>query len=198
MRLSLFTLPLLLLLSSCGGSTASNDDEDLDVTSLLSIAGLDGDVKASNEINASGEIMSVGLLLNGRQCRAFVTFDLTSFNINDNVDSAGLSLSIVSQSGSPFTTFGPIMVEDVDLAGSLNDTDYDLPPVTGVTTLNSSTHRAVVTSMVQAAILANRPRISFRLRFNITAPAGTFVEYATREHPLPPPTLNVALGEPNV
>ena len=191
----------LALLSACGGSS-SNDDNDDDGNGAIilnSLPGLDGEIRAAGDVDSTGEIMRIGLLQSGAQYRAFVTFDISQFNVNDNVDAAGISLPFISQTGSPFTTLGDIIVEDVELGGSLSPTDYDAPLVNGATTLDRFSHVADVGTIVQAAISNDQNRLTFRFRFmNLLAPAGTFVTYAQSENPLPAPFLSVVLGEPNL
>lgn len=198
---SIILLTVFAVAAGCGGSTANNDDnqDDGDTVIINSIPNLDGEIKAAGTINNATDDMNIGLLPTGAQCRSFVTFDLTQFNVNDNVTGAGVSLPFVSQTGSPFTVLGDIIVEDVDIAGSLTPGDYDLPLVHGVSSLNRFTHVADVGTIVQAAISAGQNRITFRFRFfSLVAPVGTFITYAQSENPLPPPFLSVSLGEPNV
>ena len=192
-----------LALAACGGSSPPADDGGDDPGepfALIAIPAQSGEVRqTAGGTNVTNPEVRVGFLASGDNYRAFVTFDITQFNENDNVNGAGLSMEFVQETGTPIQTLGELVVEAVDVAGALDDSDFDLPPLSGATTLNKFNHVADIGLMLQDAISAGRPRITLRLRLPTgMIPAGNFVTFLSGIDPdAPGPRLTGELGEPS-
>ena len=105
-----------------------------------------------------------------QEFRGLLTFDLSAIPAGSRILSAQLTVVQMLVDGDPYAT-GPMLVDHVDLGGSLGATDFDSAPLTafigalandsfiGAKTMNT-------TAAVQADVDAGRAATSFRTYFS--------------------------------
>lgn len=170
-------LSVALVLSGCGGGGGGGTPPAALVTiALPSTASLDGYVYSLGHVVDTGDAIVVGDWPNAmgwQGLRGFVSFDLTGIPAGSQVTSARLALTQFAMDGTPFTTLGVVIVDQVVYGDQLSAGAYDLshPSFQAFTVLSSDylagPKTTSVTDAVQAAVDAGDPRAQFRLRFAV-------------------------------
>lgn len=175
---------LSLLLPACGGGGGTEAvDETISVPTEVTLdVGADVLMTGQASENGSGtrDAFPGPLMVGSRfsfiptphteAFRALLTFDLSGIPAGSRILSAQLTVVQMLVEGNPYAT-QPLLVDHVDLGGSLDAADYDSIPLTAVigalatdSSIGAKTMSA--TAAIQADVDAGRTAASFRGYFS--------------------------------
>ena len=200
-------LPVLLLLSACGGGGGSGDPGPQPiVVNIPSTFARDGSGRSNGYVSTSAGMFVGDLdsIANGQSGRAYVGFDLAGAGVppTATIQGATLSLQQAGGEGSPYTTLGNLLVDHVNLGAAIDVSDFAGNTILdGFGVLSTDTVIEVksieVGARVQADLAAGRTFSDFRLRFASSSDvdgANDYVQFNDSEDyaPLgPKPVLKV-------
>lgn len=176
-----------LSLAACGGGgNATPGSPGAATVTLEADALMSGTVAEEN----ATLVARAGPLITGGTSRGFpfpittewrmlLSFDLSGIPAGATILSAELTVEQVYTEGDPYAS-GPLLLDHVDLAGSLDAADFDSAPLSaavGVLSLdlNLAPKTTNVTAAIQADVTAGRTTASLRGYFTA---AGSFVNAA--------------------
>ena len=175
MRTNSYTLMIAMLLTlatagcGAGGGIVSNSAL---TTQLPPIGGLDGFVDDHGFVETAGWLggILIGDNSGNATAQGFLTFDLAAIPAGAQILEATLEIRQFNVSGTPYASMGSLLVDHVDVGGTLDASDWGATALDGNFATASQTDALGVLLVdvrdpIQADVFAGRTKSSFRLGF---------------------------------